>query len=44
MVAGAMLVGLTGAYLTIKHLKEEAEKERQEAEQTKLAESAVEEK
>ncbi|MBE2268326.1 MAG: 4Fe-4S dicluster domain-containing protein [Anaerolinea sp.] len=31
MVAGMMLVGLTGAYLTIKHLKEEAEKERQEA-------------
>ncbi|MBK8025799.1 MAG: 4Fe-4S dicluster domain-containing protein [Chloroflexi bacterium] len=44
MVAGAMLVGLTGAYLTIKHLKEEAEKDRQEAEQKILAQSAGEEK
>ncbi|MBI5930476.1 MAG: 4Fe-4S dicluster domain-containing protein [Chloroflexi bacterium] len=37
MVAGAMLVGLSGTYLTIKHLKEEAAKERQEAEQTKAS-------
>jgi formate dehydrogenase iron-sulfur subunit len=35
LVAGAMLVGLTGAYLTIKHQKEEAEQERLEAERTK---------
>lgn len=33
MVAGAMLVGLSGAYLTIKHIKEEAAKERAEREQ-----------
>jgi formate dehydrogenase iron-sulfur subunit len=33
MVAGAMLVGLSGVYLTIKHLKEEAARERLEAEQ-----------
>lgn len=33
LVAGAMLVGLSGAYLTIKHLKEEAEEDRLEAEQ-----------
>ncbi|HML21957.1 MAG TPA: 4Fe-4S dicluster domain-containing protein [Aggregatilinea sp.] len=32
LVAGAMLVGLSGAYLTIKHLKEEAAAERREAE------------
>ncbi len=30
MVAGAMLVGLSGAYLTIKHIKEEAARERAE--------------
>ncbi|HVU12705.1 MAG TPA: 4Fe-4S dicluster domain-containing protein [Phototrophicaceae bacterium] len=30
MVAGAMLVGLSGIYLTIKHLKEEAARERAE--------------
>jgi hypothetical protein len=30
MVAGAMLVGLTGVYLTIKHLREEADRERAE--------------
>lgn len=34
MVAGAMLVGLTGAYLTIKHFKEEAARERAEDAQT----------
>jgi formate dehydrogenase iron-sulfur subunit len=34
LVAGTMLVGLTGAYLTIKHFKEEA---RQEAENAKAA-------
>jgi formate dehydrogenase iron-sulfur subunit len=44
MVAGVMLVGLTGAYLTIKHFKEEAEKERLEAEQEKAAGAAKEEK
>ena len=43
MVAGAMLVGLTGVYLTIKHMKEEAAKERLEAEQEKAAASAGEE-
>lgn len=43
MVAGAMLVGLTGAYLTIKHLKEEAEQEREEAAHGASSESAVEE-
>jgi len=37
LVAGAMLVGLSGAYLTIKHQKEEAEKDRLEAEQDKPA-------
>ena len=35
LVAGSMLVGLSGAYLTIKHLKEEAEAERLEAEAAK---------
>jgi formate dehydrogenase iron-sulfur subunit len=44
MVAGAMLVGLSGAYLTIKHQKEEAERERLEAEQEKAAQTAEEEK
>ncbi len=44
MVAGAMLVGLSGAYLTIKHLKEEAASEKLEAEQEKAAQSAGEEK
>lgn len=44
MVAGAMLVGLTGAYLTIKHLKEEAELDRIEAEQAKAAQLAEEER
>jgi ferredoxin len=37
LVAGAMLVGLSGAYLTIKHEKEEAEEERRLAEQEKVA-------
>lgn len=32
MVAGAMLVGLTGAYLTIKHLKEGAKEHREDEE------------
>lgn len=41
MVAGMMLVGLSGAYLTIKHLKEEAAKERAEAERAKAGERAV---
>ena len=44
MVAGAMLVGLSGVYLTIRHLKEEAERDRQEAEQERAAEAAGEEK
>jgi formate dehydrogenase iron-sulfur subunit len=35
LVAGAMLVGLTGAYLTIKQQREEAERERLEAENAK---------
>ncbi|MCC7446452.1 MAG: 4Fe-4S binding protein [Anaerolineae bacterium] len=43
MVAGAMLVGLAGAYLTIKHQKEEAAKDRQEAEAAQAAEPAGEE-
>ncbi|MCC6612840.1 MAG: 4Fe-4S dicluster domain-containing protein [Anaerolineae bacterium] len=43
MVAGMMLVGLSGAYLTIKHIKEEAAREREEAEKEKLAQAAVEE-
>jgi len=43
MVAGAMLVGLTGAYLTIKHLREEAERDRVEAAKEKAAQSAGEE-
>jgi ferredoxin len=42
MVAGAMLVGLSGVYLTIKHIKEEAAQERLEAAQAKV--SAEEEK
>ncbi|MCB9462054.1 MAG: 4Fe-4S dicluster domain-containing protein [Anaerolineaceae bacterium] len=37
LVAGAMLVGLSGAYLTIKNEKEEAEEERRLAEQTPVA-------
>jgi formate dehydrogenase iron-sulfur subunit len=44
MVAGAMLVGLSGAYLTIKHLKEDAERERLEAEQEQSTLAAGEEK
>jgi formate dehydrogenase iron-sulfur subunit len=44
MVAGAMLVGLSGVYLTIKHLKEEAAKERLEAEQAAAGLPAGEEK
>lgn len=32
-VAGAMLVGLSGIYLTIKHIKEEAARDRREAEE-----------
>ena len=44
MVAGMMLVGLSGAYLTIKHLKEEAAKERLEAEKEKAAQPVTEEK
>jgi len=43
LVAGAMLIGLTGAYLTIKHAKEEAEEERREAAQEKSSHSAGEE-
>jgi len=43
MVAGAMLVGLTGVYLTIKHLREEAERDRVEAAKEKAAQSAGEE-
>jgi formate dehydrogenase iron-sulfur subunit len=43
MVAGMMLVGLSGAYLTIKHIREEAAKERQEAEQAHAAQPAGEE-
>jgi hypothetical protein len=43
MVAGAMLVGLSGIYLTIKHQKEEAEQERLDAEKAKAAEPAAEE-
>lgn len=44
MVAGAMLVGLSGVYLTIKHIKEEAARERLEAEQEKVAQTVEEEK
>ena len=40
MVAGAMLVGLSGVYLTIKHIKEEAARERLEAEQEQAAQPA----
>ena len=43
LVAGAMLVGLTGAYLTIKHQKEEAEQERLEAEHAKAGHASGEE-
>lgn len=43
LVAGAMLVGLSGAYLTIKHLKAEAAAERLDAERAKAALSAGEE-
>jgi uncharacterized membrane protein YuzA (DUF378 family) len=39
-----MLVGLSGIYLTIKHFREEAEKERMEAEQAKAAPPVAEEK
>jgi formate dehydrogenase iron-sulfur subunit len=42
MVAGAMLVGLSGIYLTIKHFKEEAARERLEA-QAKAPQPVVEE-
>ncbi len=42
MVAGAMLVGLSGAYLTIKHFKQEAAKEHEEAIQGKNGHSAEE--
>lgn len=42
-VAGAAAVGLTGIYLTIKHVKEEAEEERQ-AEAAEKTEAAMEEK
>ena len=38
VVAGTVLVGLSGAYLTIKHLKEEAKQERLEAEGLQAAE------
>jgi formate dehydrogenase iron-sulfur subunit len=44
LVAGAMLVGLTGAYLTIKHQKEEAANERLEAENEHTIRPAGEEK
>ncbi|MEO8612016.1 MAG: 4Fe-4S dicluster domain-containing protein [Chloroflexota bacterium] len=44
MVAGAMLVGLSGVYLTIKHIKEEAARERLEAEQEKADQMVEEEK
>ena len=37
MVAGAMLIGLSGIYLTIKHQKQEAEEERLEAEHARAA-------
>ena len=43
MVAGAMLVGLSGAYLTIKHAREEAERDRLEADQEQAAVAAGEE-
>ena len=43
LVAGAMLVGLSGAYLTIKHQKEEAEEERREAEKANALASEEEE-
>ena len=42
-VAGAMLVGLTGIYLTIKHLKDEAARDRREEEQERAAQAAEEE-
>ncbi|MEO8391455.1 MAG: 4Fe-4S dicluster domain-containing protein [Chloroflexota bacterium] len=42
MVAGAMLVGLSGVYLTIKHIKEEDAKER--AEQAQAVQPTEEEK
>ncbi|MBX3084780.1 MAG: 4Fe-4S dicluster domain-containing protein [Anaerolineae bacterium] len=44
LVAGMMLVGLTGAYLTIKHQKEEAERDRLEEEHAQAAAVSGEEK
>lgn len=44
LVAGMMLVGLTGAYLTIKHQKEEAVRDRLEEEQAQAAAVSGEEK
>ncbi len=43
LVAGAMLVGLSGLYLTVKHQKEEAAEDRREAAQARQAEPAGEE-
>ncbi len=41
MVAGMMAVGLSGVYLTIKHIREEAEEDRLEAEREHAGEPSA---